>query len=132
MKTLDKNRDRSGIAEGWILGGPTARPAKLEQNPNSNTASIPPAIHMKTNGRNSPNTGKLQFAVAQGLGISLAGRPAHAIMAPACRQYVLLGGWVEQQKGEENRNSTTASIVPAMYMKTNDGDSPNPGKLPFL
>jgi hypothetical protein len=98
MKTLDKNRDRSGIAEGWILGGPTARPAKLEQNPNSNTASIPPAIHMKTNGRNSPNTGKLQFAVAQGLGISLAGRPAHAIMAPACRQYVLLGGWVERQK----------------------------------
>ena len=43
-----------------------------------------------------------------------------------------MGGWVEQQKGEENRNSTTARIVLAICMKMNGGNSPNPGKLLFL
>jgi hypothetical protein len=53
---------------------------------------------MKTNGGNFRNTGKLQFAVAEGPDILLVGRPADDIEAPACRQYVLFGGWVEQQK----------------------------------
>jgi hypothetical protein len=34
-------------------------------------------------------------------------------------------------KREENINSTTARIVPAMYMKMNGENSPNPGKLLF-
>jgi hypothetical protein len=87
MKTLDENRGRSGIAEGCILVGRTARPAKREQNPNSNTVDIPPAIHMNTNGGNMPNTGKLQFVVAKSPGILLAGRSDPAAKAPACRQY---------------------------------------------
>jgi hypothetical protein len=97
MKTLDENRGRNRIAEGWILVGRTARPAKREQNPNSNTVGIPPAIHMNTDGGNMPNTGKLQFVVAKSPGILLAGRPAHAIEARACRQYFLVYGRVEQQ-----------------------------------
>ena len=33
---------------------------------------------------------------------------------------------------EKNLSSTTASIVPGMCMKMNDGNLPNTGKLPFF
>jgi hypothetical protein len=90
-----------------------------EENLNSNAASIPPRIYMKTNDRNSPNPGKLHFAL------------------PARRNIFRQQSWQwdggrRVHPGDENLNSNAASIPPQIYMKTNDGNSPNPGEIHFV
>jgi hypothetical protein len=75
---------------------------------------------MKTNNGISPNRGKIAFSNRKKAEHFPAGVPR-------------LRTFVEQtagaSSGEENLNSNSARNAPSIYMKTNHGSSPNPGKL---
>jgi len=79
---------------------------------------------MKTNDRNSPNSGKFAFRTSRTAEHFPAGVPGVADSRG--------NGMVDGQsiKGG-NLNSNSASIPPAIYMKTNDEDSLNSGEFAF-
>jgi hypothetical protein len=93
-----------------------------EEKSEEDRTSIPPSIYMKTNDRNSPNTGGLHFLTSQTMELFSGGS--------ARRSWEWDGGGPEHPR-EENTKSNSTSIPPSIYLKINDGDSPNTGELHF-
>jgi hypothetical protein len=128
MKTLDAIRGRCGTANGLFSAGGTALPSQGTENPNSDTASIPPSMCMKTNDANPPNPGKIQKL--RGKIVTISGRSAAATSDRGNGNSICPLGIPEHHKGRKVQSNRT-SIPPSMYMKAKDGNSPNPGPITF-
>jgi hypothetical protein len=117
-----RSAGRYGHSWEWAGGRPEHQGEKI----NSHSTSIPPSIYMKTNDGNSPNPGDLHFEPP---------KPRDTFRRK-CRPWHSHSWRCLSPRGkalkEENPNSHRTSIPPSIYMKINDGNSPNPGDLHFI